>query len=61
MSDRHHAPAALPPRKKTGAHFTGGWVGPTASGRFVTQKNSYGHERKRSWHNLGIIPASASR
>jgi hypothetical protein len=24
------APAALPPGKKPGTHFTGGWVGPRA-------------------------------
>jgi hypothetical protein len=25
-----HAPAALPPGKRTGTHFIGGWVGPRA-------------------------------
>jgi len=25
-----HAPAALYPRERPGAHFTGGWVGPRA-------------------------------
>jgi len=25
-----HAPAALPPGKRPGTHFTGGWVGPMA-------------------------------
>jgi hypothetical protein len=24
--DQRHAPAALPPGKKPGTHFTGGWV-----------------------------------
>jgi hypothetical protein len=29
-----HAPAALPPGKRPGTHFTGGWVGPQGrSGR----------------------------
>jgi hypothetical protein len=25
-----HSPAALPPRKGRGTHYTGGWVGPTS-------------------------------
>jgi hypothetical protein len=29
MGDQRHASAGLPP-EKTGTHFTGGWVGPTA-------------------------------
>jgi hypothetical protein len=27
---QHHAPAALPPRKRPGTHWIGGWVGHTA-------------------------------
>jgi len=30
MSGQQHAPAALYPRERPGAHFTGGWVGPKA-------------------------------
>jgi hypothetical protein len=29
-SGQHHAPVALPPRKRTGTHCIGGWVGPRA-------------------------------
>jgi hypothetical protein len=28
VADQLHAPAALPPGKKTGNHFMGRWVGP---------------------------------
>jgi len=27
VSGQQHAPAALYPRKRTGTHFAGGWVG----------------------------------
>ena len=27
---QRHAPTALPPGKRPGTHFTGGWVGPRA-------------------------------
>jgi len=30
MGDQHHAPAALPLRKKPGTHYAGRWVGPRA-------------------------------
>ena len=30
MRDKCHAPAALPPGKKPGTHWGGGWVGPRA-------------------------------
>jgi hypothetical protein len=33
MSGQRHASAALPPGKRTGTHFTGGWVSPRAVGR----------------------------
>jgi hypothetical protein len=28
VGGQRHAPAALPPGKKTGTHFIGGWMGP---------------------------------
>ena len=28
VGGQRHAPAVLPPRKRFGTHFTGGWVGP---------------------------------
>jgi len=28
VGGHHHAPAALPPKKKAGSHCIGGWVGP---------------------------------
>jgi len=30
VGGQHHDPAALPPEKRPGTHFTGGWVGPNA-------------------------------
>jgi len=30
VSGQQHAPAALYPRERKGAQFTGGWVGPRA-------------------------------
>ena len=27
---QRHAPAVLPPAKRAGTHFTGGWLGPSA-------------------------------
>ena len=30
VSGQQQAPAALYPRERPGAHFTGGWVGPRA-------------------------------
>jgi len=30
VSGQQHAPAALYPQERPGAHFTGGWVGPRA-------------------------------
>ena len=30
VSGQSHSPAALPPRKRTGTHCIGGWVGPRA-------------------------------
>ena len=30
VGGQRHAPAALPPGKRTGTHFIGGWVGPSA-------------------------------
>ena len=30
VSGQQHAPAALYPRERPDAHFTGGWVGPRA-------------------------------
>ena len=29
VGDQRHAPAALPPGKRPGTHFIGGWVGPS--------------------------------
>jgi hypothetical protein len=37
VSGQHHAPAALPPEKKPGAYWVGGWMGIRA-GRDVCQK-----------------------
>jgi len=31
QGSQHLAPAAVPPVKRSGTHFTGGWVGPKAS------------------------------
>jgi len=31
VGSQSHAPAALPSGKKSGTHFTGGWVGPRTS------------------------------
>jgi len=31
VSGQRRAPAALPPGKRSGAHCTGGWVGPRTS------------------------------
>jgi hypothetical protein len=30
VGGQRHAPAALPPGKRPGTHFIGGWVGPRA-------------------------------
>jgi len=30
VGGQRHAPAALPPGKRRGTHFIGGWVGPRA-------------------------------
>ena len=30
VGDQRHAPADLPPGKRAGSHYTGGWVGPRA-------------------------------
>jgi hypothetical protein len=30
VGSQRHAPAALPPGKRLGIHFIGGWVGPRA-------------------------------
>jgi hypothetical protein len=30
VDDQPHTPAALPPGKRLGTHYVGGWVGPRA-------------------------------
>jgi len=31
VGGQRHSPASLPPKKRPGTHFTGGWVGPMAA------------------------------
>ena len=42
MGDQRHAPAALPPAKRPGTHFTGGCFGPQA--RLEKWEKSRPHE-----------------
>jgi len=35
LSGENHVPASLSPDKNSGIHRTGGWVGPSQSGRFA--------------------------
>ena len=53
VGGQRHAPAALPSRKSTGTHYTGGCVGPRAS------LNGRGEEKTpRSYQDLNPEPSN---
>ena len=55
MSVSFRAPAALPPAKKSGIHWTGGWVGHTAR-LGILQKREISYQHLGLFYHLELRP-----